>query len=334
MSKLRDNAQSIKRASGGKLCAVVKANAYGHGAEEITHALADIADMFAVALIEEGTAIRASACGKDILVFTPPMDEEQAYHMAANNFLVTLPDLHTARLFAAVCARYHLVGRVHLKVNTGMNRYGMNASMLGKVCTFLRGNPHIQVEGIYSHLYACNREIAYGQRSLFFAVLAVAKRYFPSIIAHMGATYGVCLGKDFTFDMVRVGLGLYGYAPAPCPIFLQPVMQVYAKSVGSRKYSFGGVGYGNTTTEKGSTVALLRVGYADGFLRTQYNGMENALQNINNLCMDVCLRRGKKARGQLVPLLVNAEKIAEQTGTISYEVLCAATRRAQFIYEE
>ena len=134
LGNIRSNAECFSALTKTRLCAVVKANAYGHGAEEVVNALSGVADFFAVALIEEGLSIRSVSCGKQILVFTPPTDEEEAYALAVNGFVASVPDLWTARLLVRVCQKYRLPLHVHLKVNTGMNRYGMNGSMLGKVC--------------------------------------------------------------------------------------------------------------------------------------------------------------------------------------------------------
>lgn len=335
LGNIRYNAEEFSALTGTRLCAVVKANAYGHGSEEVVNALSGIADCFAVALLEEGIAIRGAACGKDVLVFTPPTNEEEGYHLAANGFIATVDGLYTAKLLSKVCAKYHLPLRVHLKVNTGMNRYGMNGSMLGKVCTFLQCDRYITVTGIYSHLYTCSRELSEVQRVLFVKMLAICKRYFPNVVAHLGATYGALQGKEYAFDMVRIGIGLYGYLPCSTEkLSLKKGMSTYAKSVFSRTYSFGGVGYGDVKKEKGTKLTLCRVGYADGVLRNRKNGVENFDKNANELCMDICIREGRIARGKYLPLLSDAEEIARETGTIVYEVLCAATRRAEFVYDD
>ncbi len=335
LENIRYNARLFQRLGGGKLCCVVKANAYGHGAEEVTFALSELADMFAVAIVEEGIAIRTAACGKDILVFTPPVNEEEAYALLVNGFLVSVPNLYTAKLLCVVGEKYGLPVRVHLKGNTGMNRYGMNPSVLGKVCTYLRGKG-VSVEGLYSHLYACDKEIATRQRHSFLQMQRIAKRYYPDVLCHLSATYGATLGKGFAFDMLRVGLGLYGYAPVPTLLPLKKAMQVECTVVENRRYSFGGAGYGKNPTlplQKGEKLALCRVGYADGFLRKASNGTVGANTNVNNLCMDACIRKSSQGRGGCIPLLVDADETAEELGTLSYEVLCNATRRAEFIYE-
>ncbi len=311
---------------------MVKANAYGHGAEEVVCALSGIADCFAVALIEEGLALRVAACGKDILVFTPPTDLEEAYALLVGGLVASIPDLPTAKLFASACQRFGIVGRAHLKVNTGMNRYGMRGEELQRACALLKASPLVRVEGIYSHLYTCESQIAEAQRVLFLREKKIAKGYFPSLRAHLSATYGALLGEEFSLDMVRVGLGLYGYTPLPCDLPLKKAMSTWAKVTSTGRYEFGGVGYGEKGAEKGAPLTLLRVGYADGLLRQKDNGAEGFLQNVNNLCMDGCIRICKGERGNLEPVLLDADKTAKAVGTISYEVLCAATRRAEFIY--
>ncbi len=315
-----------------KLCAVVKANAYGHGAEEVVAALADIADIFSVALIEEALAIRGSACGKGILVLTPPTTEEECYALIANGFIATVPSLKTAKLLMRVANGYAIPARIHLKANTGMNRYGMNGSMLGKVCKFLQREPLARVEGLYSHLYTTSREISEKQRTLFLQMQRICKRYFSSFISHMGGTFAATLGKEYVFDMARVGIGLYGYSPVPLLFPLYPAMRAQAKIIAKRRYSYGGAGYGEKTLPKGEMLFLCRYGYADGFLRQRENGVDGWEKSVNNLCMDACIRRDE--RGTFVDILTDAEAIATATGTIPYEVLCAATRRAEMVYDE
>lgn len=344
LNNIRWNAERFSRLTGKRLCAVVKANAYGHGAEEVTAALNGAADCFAVALIEEALAIRVAACGREILVLTPPTTEEEAFTLAVNGFTACVDSLKTARLLVRTCTQYRLPIHVHLKVNTGMNRYGMNVQTLGKTCKFLSGNPYVAVEGIYTHLCECSLQRAEQQRRLFLGMVAVCKRYFPSVIAHLGATYGAMLGENFTLDMVRVGLGLYGYLPCEAnentgvaqetldTLSLRKGMAVYAKAVAERKFVFGGAGYGKALEIPPERLSVCRVGYADGFLRQRRNGMQGDECNANVLCMDACIRIGRW-RGW-IPVLTDANETAKRTGTVAYEILCAVTHRAEFVYED
>lgn len=326
--------------TGKKLCAVVKANAYGHGAELVVSALEPHADCFAVALLSEALEIRLPACEKDILVFTPPITEEEALAFIDNDFVATVSDVSTAKLLTKVCRERQKTARVHLKINTGMNRYGLEIKELSAVCKLLKAEGVLQVQGAYSHLYEYSLRCAYQQKALFEQALAVVKEYFPDVTAHLGGTYGALLGREFLYDMTRIGVGLYGYLPDGAQDMrnistLRKGMTVYAPVTTTRPYVFGGAGYGipSVTLNEGEELSVCRYGYADGFLRSRNNGVFGAKEQINNLCMDACIRRDSLKKGAWIPVLIDAADVAQKTGTISYEVLCAATRRAEFVYD-
>jgi alanine racemase len=214
-----------------------------------------------------------------------------------------------------------------------MNRYGMSISELGKTCKFLQGCGQVRVEGIYSHIYdvAKAEEI----RGRFASALTVYHRYFTGGIAHLSATAGALLGKDYAFDMVRIGLGLYGYLPnATKPIALCKAMKITATTVCVRAYRYGGAGYDKPQVPlKGERLYTCRYGYADGFLRRRKNGVVRADAQANNLCMDACVRMGKERKGRLVPVMIDADETAKVCGTIAYDTLCSITKRATRIYE-
>ena len=340
---VQENARFFKERTGAKLCAVVKANAYGHGAEEITDALSGLADCFAVALIEEGISIKPVAYGKEILVFSPPTDEKEARALILEGFTACVVDFASAKLLTEQATRLKKRVSVHLKINTGMNRYGLTKTELERVCRLLAGQAFVRVSGVFSHLYTTKRKEAEKQRALFLERSEFCRKYFPNAVRHLSATFGGLLGKEFSFDMVRVGIGLYGYLPCKKKFLkeeipLKKVMRVYAKCVGVRRYFFGGAGYGALPVKlkRQSFLSLLRVGYADGFLRKRHNGTKGAEKNANNLCMDICIRKGRAKKGEWVELMTDADETARKTGTISYEVLCSATRRAEcrYVYEE
>ena len=313
---------------------MVKANAYGHGAVRVVNALSGIADFFAVCLIEEGIEISTASCGKDVLVFTSPVTTEECEAILQNDFIATVGDLRTARLLLNTAKRLGKVAKVHLKVNTGMNRYGMNASMLGKVCKLFSKTEYVAVGGLYSHLYTTDEATSRAQRQLFLQMQRIAKGYFEGITCHLSASYGAGLGKEFVFDAVRIGLGLYGYSPLDDDDCLQKAMTVYARCELTRKYSFGGAGYGiGHGLKRGDKLSVYRFGYADGVLKKRKNGLQGFEDNVNDCCMDVSFRKGVKGRGKYEVILSDASKTASELGTIPYEVLCAITKRAQFVYE-
>lgn len=334
LASIRRNAEKFSALTGTKVCAVVKANAYGHGAETVVGALVNTVDAFAVALVEEAISIRACACGKDILVLTPPTTEEEAYHIAVNGFTATLSGMDTAQLLRDTCRKFRVFAKAHIKLNTGMNRYGADVDEFIRVCQYLTDDPFVKVTGCYSHLYTTDTLVSEKQRGLFLTAERVCKRYFPFATAHLSATYGATLGRAFAFDMVRIGIGLYGYCPTENVLGLEKAMTVKAKVVQQRTYAFGGAGYGLATVEKGEKLGVLRFGYADGFLRKRENGVDGWQEQANCLCMDACLRKNGAKIGEWTPILTDAEKVAKETGTIAYEVLCASTRRAEFSYDE
>ena len=340
LGNIRRNAKLFREMTDTGLCAVVKANAYGHGAEEVVNALNGVADCFAVSILDEAVQIRGAACGKEILVLTPPITTQDVLFGAWNGFSLTVSDLIVAKLIDGISRSRKLPINVHLKINMGMNRYGMGLADVGKVCKRLKTNPYVSVVGIYSHLYGSTKATAEEQRVLFDRAVAVCKGYFPTVKAHLSATYGALLGKAFAFDMVRIGLGLYGYFPDGVEtqtklLTLEKGMTVFATAVQDRKYHFGGAGYGEypflEMPPKDLTVC--RYGYADGFLRRRDNGLLDAETQVNNLCMDACVRQGRLPRGKRFPILVDGAAVAKATGTIVYEVLCAATRRAEMVYD-
>lgn len=344
LKAIQNNAIAFKDLTKTKLCAVLKANAYGHGAIEVATSLSGIADFFAVAILEEGIEIQTAVCGKEILVLTPPTTIEEADGLIEHGFSVTVGDLWTARLLERRAKKRKKSVAVHLKINTGMNRYGMNPSMLGKVCKYLLESEYVRVKGVYSHLYGGREENAKRQREIFLQAKRISQRYFPALTYHLSASYGALLGEEYSFDAVRIGIGLYGYLPSGLSereknvgenLALQKAMRVYAKAMATRKLSFGGIGYGKDLKDgdKGKKATVFRVGYADGFLRKKENGMVDDGKNANVLCMDVCIRFGRKDRGRYELILSDADETARKTGTIAYEVLCSATRRAEFFYE-
>ena len=338
LENIRNNAKAFKALTGVPICAVVKADAYGHGAEEVALALQSEVGLFAVSLLDEALAIRVAVCGKDILVLTPPLDDSDIATGGYNAFILTVGDLYTANKVAKFARNRQIPVRVHLKVNTGMNRYGMNLQTLGKACALFAKTPLVRVEGVYSHLHGSTLATAEKQRLEFVRAVKICRGYFPSIKSHLSATYGALLGQKFAFDFVRIGIGLYGYLPdgaqgIACAPTLKKGMEVYAIVATNRKFTGGVTGYGEQIqTRNGENLAILRVGYADGFLRKKDNGTCNANDNANNLCMDACLRFGEYRRGEFVPIMTNALETAKTTGTIPYEVLCASTRRAHKIY--
>lgn len=330
---IRNNAAAFKRATDRFTYAVVKADAYGHGAVAVVNALQGLADGFAVALLDEGLAIKQAAGGKEILVFTPPTTVEEVVIAANNGFSLTAADLRSARLIAEAAERYRLTVNVQIKVNTGMNRYGVYGSNLGKVCALLKRTGQVRVYGVYSHLYSHDPNLCMQQRYRFLHGLKICRRSFPLARAHLASTYGVALGEEYLFDGVRIGLGLYGYFPGGQPPFaLTPAMRAYATCVAARACLFGGAGYGEARKDLlGKPLSVLRCGYAEGLgVSAEESGLLPPL--VGKLCMDVCLIKKAIKVGERVCLFTDAAAVARARGSSVYEVLCRMALRANRVY--
>lgn len=310
---VKSNALKIKRlAAGAQFYAVVKADAYGHGAEEVSRYIEDTADGFCVAIIEEGIALRAAGISKQILVLTPPLDNYDVARAQAYNLTLTVNSVETAKLCrGAPC---------HIKVNTGMNRHGCGADGLSEILKIL---PENCIKGVYSHLYAAEDSAACSrQLEIFKRAEKSVKKVNPQAVAHISASGGLLRGGEYLADGVRCGILLYGYAPAGFKADgFKRALKVYARRTQITQFIGGGVGYNRAEKNYGN-LSVYRCGYADGFFRTVPLGEKT-------LCMDSFISDGG---GEFACVLDDAEQYAKRCGTISYEVLTCVTRRSERVY--
>ncbi len=308
---VRANAERIKElACGSEFWAVVKADAYGHGAEEVSRSIEDIADGFCVAIVEEGIALRVAGITKPVLVFTPPLDGYDAARAREYGLTVTVNSAETARLCRGIAC--------HVKVNTGMNRMGCGISELPEILNIAADC----AEGVYSHLYAPHDNIASAaQLALFERAARFVKTYRPTAVAHLSASGGLLRGGRYLFDGVRAGILLYGYAPYGFEADVKPALKVYARRAQTTRFSGGGIGY-NRADKRYGELGVYRCGYADGFSRTVPLGEKT-------LCMDSFI---SQCREDITCVMENADEYAARLATISYEVLTSVTRRSERIY--
>ena len=314
LAAIRQNALKIKGLIKNRaFYAVVKADAYGHGAEEVARAIGDIADGFCTAIIDEAVALRVAGVTKPVLVFTPPLDIADVRRARAYDLTLTVNSVQTARLAGGVPC--------HIKVNTGMNRLGCNIDELPEV---LRALPEESVEGVYSHLFAPQDTAASAkQLAIFKRAERLVKTFKPTACAHISASGGLLRGGEYLSDGVRAGILLYGYCPQGFKAEgFKPAMKVYARRVQTTRFTGGGIGY-NFADKNYESVSAYRCGYADGFLRTVPLGEKT-------LCMDTFL---SEKDGDLLAVMENADEYAKRCGTISYEVLTKVTKRSERVYE-
>lgn len=313
LKAIKSNAEKIKNLAGGRrFYAVVKADAYGHGAEEVSRYIEDVADGFCVAIIEEGIALRVAGITKEILVLTPPSDGFDAIRAKAYDLSLTVNSLSAAKLIGGLPC--------HVKINTGMNRHGCN---LGDLDGILKAVPPESIRGVYSHLFAPDDEReSEAQLSLFGYAESAVKKIAPEAVAHISASGGLLRGGGYLKDGVRCGILLYGYAPSGFSAEgFSPALKVYARRTQVTRYIGGGVGYG-ASDRNYSTLCTYRLGYADGFLRGVPLGEKN-------LCMDSFISAGGE---ELKCVMDDASVYAARCGTIPYEVLTNVTRRSERVY--
>jgi alanine racemase len=241
--------------------------------------------------------------------------------------------MRSAAWMVRTAERYGLQVNAQVKVNTGMNRYGVYGADLGEVCALLKSSGRVSVRGVYSHLYSHDKELCEGQRRRFLHGIKICRDYFPLARAHLSSTFGATLGEEYFFDGVRIGLGLYGYFPeGSAAIVLRPAMRAYACCVASRRLEFGGAGYGEERKDlQGECLSVLRCGYAEGLgVFAENSGLMPALQG--QICMDVCLAKNEYEIGEKVCLFTDAAAVAARRGGSVYEVLCRMALRAKRVF--
>lgn len=320
---LENNAKKIKERlpDGVKFCAVVKADAYGHGACACASALYKVADCFAVALVEEGEVLRLSGIDKEILVLIPVLKED-AERAITFGLSLTVASVKDVLLLEETGKRQNKTVSVHIAFNSGMNRLGADENELLSVIERLKKCKYVKATGIFSH-FACpeNDKRRKAAMTRFLKACEEIKTLNPLIVRHISASGGFIKGEYL--DMVRIGILLYGYKPFPTDINVKPAMRVYSRTVAKRKVKKGGLAlYGDKPLKRETAYSVIRAGYADGFFRKRSENL------VNNRCMDTSGVMGN-FNGVIMG---DAEKIAQENGTISYEILCAATVRAEKKY--
>ena len=314
LSAIEKNALAVRKLIADKFFwAVVKADAYGHGAVEVSRRIESIVDGFCVAIIEEGVQLRVCGIVKPILVFAPPLDFEDAERMRRYGLTATVTDARSAHLVKGC--------NYHLAVNTGMNRYGTFGKQLERVMEIAGKTGFV---GAYSHIYCAEAPFECARQLTLFkqALRVIGSCTDGNFQAHLSASGGILRGGEYLFDGVRCGLMLYGYAPHGFKAEgLTPALKVYARLASRTEFVGGGIGY-NVADKNYDRLYIYRLGYADGFFRSVPLGEKT-------LCMDAFISQKNQP---LLPVFTDAEDYAARAGTISYEVLCSVTARSERVY--
>jgi alanine racemase len=335
--------------------AVVKANAYGHGAGQVGRALEDAgADLLACADIEEGAALRAAGVRADILIFGA-LSVSDLDGLFDCRLTPTISSPGAARAVQAAAARHKQRVRYHLKIDTGMNRLGFRFDNLRRSLPELLRSPNLDLEAVFTHFATADdpaSSLFDEQRQRFDQVLADlhalgARPRFR----HAANSAAVVRDPRVWFDRVRPGLLLYGIVPPPLQstIALAPVMTLKSRVTAVKGMRTGEVtGYGaRFTAKKPTTIAIVPAGYADGLdLRLAGRGAVlirgRRAPIIGSVCMDMIMidvTGLDTSPGDEVVFIgsqggdtIDAREMAETIGTIPWEIVCRVGTRIERVY--
>lgn len=298
LDAIRHNVHQLRRLlpRGVRFMAVIKADAYGHGAVPVARAaLAAGAEWLGVALVEEALVLRQAGITAPILVFAP-LRPEAADLYRQYGLRASVTDLAVARAAAGEGRPV----KVHLKVDTGMGRIGVLPDDVPDLLERLRTIPGLEVEGIYTHFSTADdweTDHFEQQRERFSRLLRrleAAGRRPP--LAHMANSAALLRDAGTAADMVRIGAGIYGIVPPQhglAPVPLRPALAIKAKIVQVRRIPAGWkIGYGATyVAPRPSTLGIVPVGYADGYDRGLSNRAHVLIRGrrmpiVGRVCMD------------------------------------------------
>ncbi len=333
-----------------KLMVMVKAFAYGSGGFEIANVLEfNRVDYLAVAYADEGIELRKKGIRLPIMVMSPePATFEDIIRYQLEPELYSLSILQQ---FAQAVSINNTAYPVHLKLDTGMHRLGFAMQEMDDLIAALKQQPQLQVQSVFSHLAASDEaphdNFTHQQAQQFEAMAnRIAKHYEPPILRHLLNSAGISRFPEYQFDMVRLGIGLYGIGVAGNQEQLQNISTL--KTVISQIKTVddnASIGYGRSKFTQGAMrIATLPIGYADGLRRQLSNGNGHVWIHgkkapiVGRVCMDMCMVNldGIDAQeGDEVVIFGDEHPIAEwaeQMNTIPYEVLTGISRRVKRIY--
>ena len=334
---------------GTKLLVLVKANAYGHGAVEFAAMMQRAgADYLAVAYPVEGLELRKNGISLPIIVLTA--GEDFFPEILDTRMEPSIPNLHSLKALVEVLKERGLNDYpIHIKLDTGMHRLGFTSSELPELVKYLKSTPQVRVKSLFSHLCVADDPEQDGftmeQFKLFEKSTAAIARgigYMP--MRHILNSAGIERFPQYQYDMVRLGIGIYGVSAIPGRK-LSPVASLKCKVLQVKKLEAGDtIGYGRWGKAAGDTViATIPVGYADGIDRHLGRGAASFSVNghraptIGNICMDMCMLDVTGIPCQVGDTVTvfgedpTVTELASILGTIPYEILSSVPRRIERI---
>ena len=341
--------------TGAKLCAVVKADAYGHGAIAVARkAIAAGAEYLAVATISEAMKLREAGFTTPLLILglTKP---DSSFDIVDADLTQTVCRLDLVQALSAEAVAQGKRVKVHLAVDTGLGRIGVRPEDAVHFARIITAMPGIELEGVFSHFALADitdKTFSIEQiRRFQEACNAIEAVGIDIPIRHIAESAAILDLPDVHFDMVRAGILQYGLWPSDevtRPLNLRPAMRFCARIVYIKTIPPGtSIGYGrNFIAARESRIATISVGYADGYLRAYTGGFVEVCGKrapiAGRICMDQCMIDitdiPEAKLGDIVTLFgsqtLTADDLARWADTISYEVLCLVSKHVSRIYVE
>ena len=358
---LISNFKEIRRITdkNSKIMATVKADAYGHGFEEVAKALANEgADAFSVALVEEAIQLRKSGFKQPILVLGI-IPEENYLQAIENDISLTVFSKKNAMELSHLAEECGKTAKIHIKLDTGMSRIGYvigdeNEDVIEEILEISK-LPGVKIEGVFSHFSTSDekdKSYTLMQLERFRSVCdSLKKKGLSDVICHIANSGAIMMYPESHMDMVRPGIILYGLYPSndvdKSKLPLTPVMTLKTKITHIKTLEKGrGISYGKEYITDGPTkVATVPIGYADGYVRaTAKEGMMlvsgQKVKILGRICMDQCMIDVTDVNninvGDEVIVFsdkeILADDVAKWTGTINYEVVCLVSKRIPRVY--
>ncbi len=340
-----------------KIAAVVKANAYGHGAAKVAKKLSQLGvEYFCVGSPDEGIELREVGIKKPILVLAEVLDS-QYQDIIKGDLIQTAASINTLKALNQAGIKANKIIKVHLKFDTGMGRIGFFPEDLLEIYQLAEKLKNIKVEGVFSHFARADekdKEFSFQQLKRFKSALNKIKAAgFKLPQLHIANSAAVIDLTKTSLDLVRPGIMLYGLLPSnqlKNEADLKPLLSFKTRIVQLRTLPAGSaVSYGSTyTTEKEERIAVLPIGYKDGYPRLLSNQGEVLINGKRapirgRVCMgqtivsveqienvevgDEVVLIGKQGKEE-----ISATEIADLVGTINYEIVCNLSERLEKIY--